>query len=417
MSENQDLLFKLEELLSQKKSKKFYAERLGISEFEVNELLKELREKDNEIPVIVNIPVGEIRKVNVEKGTIESTVTSAFEPKDDLELAKLHKINLDKYIITNYWSKMLPNGKFTSSVFSKLISFEEKNKEKLIEQLEIFFNNKYPIREYTIPNKISDKAMFVYIADDHAGIDFKESLFDNPYTGDIYYERLNKLADKVILNHQGAETLYIVNLGDELDGFNKQTTRGGHALESLSNKEQFDIYVKARRNFYDKVLLEDIYKQVFIININNSNHSGNDYSYIVNKALEFYLQGQFPKVNFINQEKFIDSYIWGDHSILLTHGKDEKYMKFGFPLNLNEKVDLWLLDYSKNLTTKYISTVKGDLHAYSVNIGKSGRYINVPSICGGSNWIEHNYGSSNAGALLEVVDKTDKNIVSIPIWF
>ena len=92
-------------------------------------------------------------------------------------------------------------------------------------------------------------------------------------------------------------------------------------------------------------------------------------------------------------------------------------MKFGFPLNLNEKVDLWLLDYSKNLTTKYISTVKGDLHAYSVNMGKSGRYINVPSICGGSNWIEHNYGSSNAGALIEVVDKTDKNIVSIPIWF
>ena len=40
MTENQDLLFKLEELLKQKKSKKFYAERLGISENEVNELLK-----------------------------------------------------------------------------------------------------------------------------------------------------------------------------------------------------------------------------------------------------------------------------------------------------------------------------------------------------------------------------------------
>ena len=142
-----------------------------------------------------------------------------------------------------------------------------------------------------------------------------------------------------------------------------------------------------------------------------------DSSYIVNKALEFYLDARYDNITIINQDKFIDSYVWGDHSILLTHGKDEKYMKFGFPLNLNEKVDLWLLDYSKNLTTKYISTVKGDLHAYSVNMEKSGRYINVPSICGGSNWIEHNYGSSNAGALLEVVDKTDKNIISIPIWF
>jgi hypothetical protein len=416
MSENQSLLLQLQQLLNWKKSKKFYAEKLGISEYEVNELLKELREKDNDDEVPIRNYTEE-RKVNVEKGTIESTIVSDFDPKDDIELAKLHKINLDKYIITNYWSKMLPSGKFTSSVFSKLISIEEKNKEKLIEQLKIFFNNNYSITQHTLPDKISDKAMFVYIADDHAGIDFKESLFNNPYTGEIYYERLNKLADKVIFNSQGAETLYIVNLGDELDGFNKQTTRGGHALDSLSNKEQFDIYIKARRNFYDKILLENTYKQVTIININNSNHTGNDYSYIVNKALEFYLLGQFPKVNFINQEKFIDSYTWGDHTILLTHGKDEKYMKFGFPLNLNEKIDLWLLDYSKNLKTKYVSTVKGDLHAYSVNIGKSGRYINVPSICGGSNWIEHNYGSSNAGALLEIVDKEDKNITSIPIWF
>jgi FtsH-binding integral membrane protein len=49
MSENQSLLHRLEELLSQKKSKKFYAEKLGISEFEVNELMKELREKDGSL--------------------------------------------------------------------------------------------------------------------------------------------------------------------------------------------------------------------------------------------------------------------------------------------------------------------------------------------------------------------------------
>ena len=78
MSENQSLLYRLEELLTQKKSKKFYAEKLGISEFEVNELLKELREKDNESPMELNTSTGEIRKVNIEKGTIESTVTSTI---------------------------------------------------------------------------------------------------------------------------------------------------------------------------------------------------------------------------------------------------------------------------------------------------------------------------------------------------
>ena len=99
MTENQDLLFKLEELLKQKKSKKFYAERLGISENEVNELLKELREKDDSEATVFPSKtnnIEECRKVNVEKGTIESTITSDFDPKDDIELAALHKINLIK---------------------------------------------------------------------------------------------------------------------------------------------------------------------------------------------------------------------------------------------------------------------------------------------------------------------------------
>ena len=116
MSENQTLLQQLGQLLRQKKSKKFYAEKLGITEDEVSELLLELKDKDIEpIPLFENT-----RKVNVEKGTVESTLVLDFEPKDDIELAKLHKINLDKYVITNYWSKLLPSGKFSSSVFSKL---------------------------------------------------------------------------------------------------------------------------------------------------------------------------------------------------------------------------------------------------------------------------------------------------------
>lgn len=413
MIENETLLDQLTKLLKWKKSKKFYAEKLNISEEQVDELLQELSPKEQETEISTKT-----FKASVEKGTIESTMVLSFEPKNDLELAKLHKIDLKKYIITNYWTKLLPNGKFTSSVFAKLIPSEEIEKNKLVERLEEFLTKKYLVKPAaTSFSNVSNKAMFVYIADDHAGIDFKESLFNNPYTGETYFDRLNILADKILFDTSGSETLFIVNLGDELDGYNKQTTRGGHSLDSLSNKDQFDVYIKARRNFYDKIISKNKYRETTIININNSNHSGNDYSYIVNKALEFYIIGNYPNTKFINQEKFIDSYIWGNHAILLTHGKDEKYMKFGFPLNLNEKTDLWLLDYSRNIGAKYISTIKGDLHSYSVNMGKSGRYINVPSICGGSNWIEHNYGSSSSGALIEIVDKFDKNISSIPIWF
>ena len=122
MAQDQNLLFQLEKLLSWKKSKKFMANKLEITEGEVEELLKELRERENEEPNEALKQAAEyynaVVKVNNEKGTLESTLVLDYEPKDDLELAALHKINLDKYVITNYWSKVLPSGKFTSSVFS-----------------------------------------------------------------------------------------------------------------------------------------------------------------------------------------------------------------------------------------------------------------------------------------------------------
>ena len=46
MSVNQSLLEKLEQMLGWKKSKKVYAEKLGVSEEVVDELLKELRNKE-----------------------------------------------------------------------------------------------------------------------------------------------------------------------------------------------------------------------------------------------------------------------------------------------------------------------------------------------------------------------------------
>ncbi len=56
-----------------------------------------------------------------------------------------------------------------------------------------------------------------------------------------------------IVKHFGGtfEEVHIISLGDQLNGWNSQTTRGGHEVKSTSNKEQFDMYVKARRNFYD----------------------------------------------------------------------------------------------------------------------------------------------------------------------
>ena len=44
-------------------------------------------------------------KENFDKGTLESTITTSFEPKTIDDLYAEHKVNPELYTIKNYWSK------------------------------------------------------------------------------------------------------------------------------------------------------------------------------------------------------------------------------------------------------------------------------------------------------------------------
>ena len=117
---NETLLERLQKLLTHKKSKKFYAEKLGISEQDVQDLLSELRKENRESiedQAEAAAYIAELEE-NLEKGELKSILTLDFNPKSVEELYELHKIDKAKYKIVNYWSKLKSNGKFTSSVFA-----------------------------------------------------------------------------------------------------------------------------------------------------------------------------------------------------------------------------------------------------------------------------------------------------------
>ncbi len=125
-----NLLPELEKLLTRRRSKSFYAEKLGITIKEVEELLKEIRNKDSREGLIVDFSdlekeidrfIENSKKVNEDKGTLESSIICDYEPKSSDELYDLHKICRKTYKISTYWSKLKSNGKFTSSVLASLI--------------------------------------------------------------------------------------------------------------------------------------------------------------------------------------------------------------------------------------------------------------------------------------------------------
>ena len=430
MLNNNSLLNELEQLLKWKKSRQFYAEKLGISITEVEELIKELKKPKEETynypvetPTITFETSNSWKLIEEENNHITGNKKITLEsdhPLSPKEIEELVQVDNITTFVDRSWLKSHKNGTWTYSILTvcKIKNFyssselEEKLKQ-LFKKEEVHFP---PLWKENTP---SNKALLIYISDDHCGLILNNSLYNKEYSGLTYVKRLQKITEELLKLKETFSELYIIRLGDEMDGWNGKTTRYDHDLNSLSNKEQFDIYTVANKIFYDEIFQLGIAENYNIVTLGNSNHTGLGFSYIANKALEFWIEAKFPFVKITHQEKFIDVIEFGNHIIGLTHGKDEQYMKAPMPLNLDFKTDLWLMDYYKQYQQqgRYISTIKGDIHKYNVNYGKSGRYINVPSIATNSAWVEHNFGDSDSGILIEIYEATNKNIQTIPIWF
>jgi hypothetical protein len=117
MPENQHLLNQLQSLLSWKKSKKFYADKLGITEGEIDELLKEIRSREDiQNDAEIGNYVAELEEtiVRFEEDLAKGTGEVIFNTKDEIksldELIVKCKIDTDKWEITKYVQNYWGNG-------------------------------------------------------------------------------------------------------------------------------------------------------------------------------------------------------------------------------------------------------------------------------------------------------------------
>jgi hypothetical protein len=391
MSENQSLLHRLEELLSQKKSKKFYAEKLGISEFEINELMKELREKDNED--VIKTIAGE-RKVNVEKGTIESTIVTDFEPKDDIELAKLHKINLDKYVITNYWSKLLPNGKFTSSVFSKRKEAKDYSPEDFARFLENYKPNNISI---TKVDRSVDKDFVdveISISDYHLAKRTVDG--DNDITTRVlrYVSVAQSLIEKVTSNYNVNNIILpISNDYFHTDNYQHQTTNGTPQDTIMDYAEEYELGFAILVDTIN--MLRQRCNNVTVVLV-QGNHDRTKSFYLAH-ALDVFFKDALD-VEFMREHSVVKGVTLGNTFIGWHHG--------------NCKIeDLPLLfathpKYSHQFgDAVYREVHTGDKHHYMAKEIKGVRIQQMPSLSGTDRWhLDNNYVHSVRAALALVYD-------------
>ena len=391
MSENQSLLHRLEELLSQKKSKKFYAEKLGISEFEVSELMKELREKDTE-PVSKNYT--EERKVNVERGTIESTIISDFDPKDDIELAKLHKINLDKYVITNYWSKMLPSGKFTSSIFSKRKEAKDYSPEDFAKFLENYKPNNIPVTKVDHANNKDYVDVEISISDYHLAKRTVDGDNDVTTRALRYVTVAQSLIDKVEACYNiNTVVLPISNDYFHTDNYQHQTTNGTPQDTIMDYADEYEVGFAILVDTINMLRKHSSTVKVVLV---QGNHDRTKSFYLAH-ALDVFFK-DIEDVEFIREHSVIKGLTLGNTFIGWHHG--------------NCKLeDLPLLfathpKYSHQFgDAVYREVHTGDKHHYMAKEVKGVRIQQMPSLSGTDRWhLDNNFVHSVRAALALVYD-------------
>ena len=245
------------------------------------------------------------------------------------------------------------------------------------------------------------------ITDVHIGMDTD---VDNNtmYTKEWNKKELLKSAEIVIeqtLEEQESSVLYVDELGDLLDGFNAQTTRGGHSLpQNMTNEECFD----AALEFKLKILygLVNNYQEIHFNNICNDNHSG-AFGYFVNEAFKQIAELQFKNVTVTNHRKFINHYFVNDICFLISHGKDDKSLKFGFKPQLDfkgaEKIDQYCKQNGIYKKSDLVIFKKGDSHQALFDMCTSDDfyYYNYPALSPSSNWIKNNFKLGRRGFVNE----------------
>lgn len=360
-----------------------------------------------------------------DKGQMEVKAMLTSEPMSPDEIVKRLKLDPEKWKLSTYWNKQKKNRWEVSALCTA-----KKQEEISLEDAEAILTKVFsqlPLSGRTLKKlpESNKKALFVYLSDRHIGAYVNgQALYDNQYNAQEYEDRMEEVYYQILKMHHlfGVfDDLYIVDLGDKMDGQNGYTTRGGHKLpQNMSNKQAFETAIKVEKNFFDKLIEDNIAVTYHVLQNCNSNHGG-DFDYMVNRALEMYLNAVYPWVKTRMLTKFIEHEVYGEHVFLFTHGKDDEDMKHGLPLHLNDKTEnyfrKYLMYHNINPQTSYVSIIKGDLHLANSQETYGFRYRNVLSLFGGSKWIGTNFGPNKPGVCFDIVEHDTQAIFETKYTF
>lgn len=319
--------------------------------------------------------------------------------KDGEVISKIEKLVPDALIDipNNHIIKRVSTNVSTKQQWVITEPIKGVNVEKEIDFLSIFKDKIEPV---TVPkkDKIWNETLFdrLVYTDVHIGMNVNQngySLYDGLWNDEELNKRLAIMVNYTLENKK-SNTLNIHELGDFMDGWDGFTTRGGHSLpQNMDNQTAFDAGLRFKIKLIDALIQH--YEFINCVNICNDNHAGS-FGYIVNSAFKTYIELKYPNnVTMTNQRKFIDHYIVDNRCFILTHGKDDKSLKFGF----KPQIDAVQIEKIKNYIDEYklhsydIEFSKGDSHQLIFDLTSSTafEYQNFGAFSPPSDWVKTNF--------------------------
>jgi hypothetical protein len=336
----------------------------------------------NKIRDFHNTQFKQVRRTLNEQGNVISSVEK-LSPKELIDIPKNHEI---KRVSTNVSTQQ--QWVITEPVKETKIDLEQIDFTK-------YFEGKITPIEINA-KKVKQRALFdrAIITDVHVGMKVTDgySLYEGIWNEEELFKRRDIFVNEIIKN-QKSNLLLLHELGDFMDGYNGMTTRGGHELpQNMDNQKAFDVGLQFKISLIDALV--HYYDKINIVNICNDNHAGS-FGYIVNSAFKSYIELKYKNVVVINQRKFIDHYIIKNRCFIITHGKDEKSLKFGFKPHLDavqiEKIKNYIDEYK--LHNYQIEFGKGDSHQLLFDLTSSTafEYQNFGAFSPPSDWVKVNF--------------------------
>lgn len=399
---------KVKKMIKWKKSISYMAEKLGVSEQEVQEAMKTIRlqrfKKFGEAGAKAGVKLRQgitESKVNLEKNTTELKAISFTEPKSADEIVELLKLDTTKWKLSSYWNKQQSDHWLVSA----LVTQKTLTKDNLLAECLSNFKPDYvPLKkdEILVNKEASAACAVLSLQDLHFGKEGNEDVKIRLKSS------LHKLLSSLHFSYKLDKIVYVLG-GDliNVDTFNNTTTSGTHVD---SSKNAIESYMEAFNAMYWSInFLKQFCTELHVVYI-PGNHDRLS-SFHLAHALE----------NAIRDEKIIWDCEYAERKVLrygvnmfgIEHG-DVKVNPLiyatEFPIdwgNSSNRV-IFTGHYHYKKTTTYIT--ENEIHGVSIKV--------LPSLSNTDYWHYHNkYTGAKRSAVMEIYCPNDGKVAEYNVTF